>query len=130
MQFLSDTPRSEKPSGPPQSSEREINEAFRQVQLRIYRRFRKNPDIAALLFLIGIRELGQVKQKFTKEEKVAVMNLALCRLMSYEGYYVLEGLDEKGWPCWTAIRPLPAMSSEEQELLLKRLIIRYFADLP
>ena len=47
-----------------------INEAFRQVQLRIYRQFQKNPDIDALLFLIGMRELGSVKEHFTKEEKV------------------------------------------------------------
>jgi hypothetical protein len=107
----------------------EINEAFRQVQLRIYRQFKKNPDIDALLFLIGTRELGTVKEKFTKDEKVNLMHIATCKLMSYEGYFALEGLDKDGWPHWVAIKPLPEMSVEEQEYLLKQLIIRYFAEL-
>jgi hypothetical protein len=112
-----------------QNSPSEINEAFRQVQLRIYRQFKKNPDIDALLFLIGTRELGMVKEKFTKEEKQDLMHIANCRLLSYEGYFELEGLDKDGWPHWVAVKPVPEMTLEEQEHLLKRLIIRYFAEL-
>jgi hypothetical protein len=111
------------------NSKNDIQEQFRQIQLRIFRRFKKNPDINALLFLIGIRELGQVKKKFTKDEKVALMHIATCKLLSYEGYYALKGFDEEGWPHWIALKPVPTMSLDEQELLLKRLIIRYFAEL-
>ncbi|GIV34094.1 MAG: hypothetical protein KatS3mg031_1629 [Chitinophagales bacterium] len=103
-----------------------INEGFRKVQARIYRQFKKNPDLHALLFLIGIRELGQLKSRFTKEEKQYLMHVAVCRLLSQEGYYVFQGLDEDGWPHYAPIRQLPPMHADEQEYLLKKLIIRYF----
>ena len=103
-----------------------INEAFRKVQVRVYRRFKKNPDLHAMLFLIGMRELGQLKNKFTKEEKQYLMHIAVCRLLSEEGYYVLQGLDEDGWPHWIATQQLPKLSVDEQEYLLKKHIIRYF----
>lgn len=106
-----------------------IDEAFRKVQVRIYRQFKKNPDLNAVLFLIGMRELGQVKDKFTKEEKQHLMHIAVCRLLSEEGYYELEGLDQDGWPHWIATQQLPKMTLEEQEYLLKKQIIRYFGAL-
>jgi len=106
-----------------------INESFRKVQVRIYRQFHKNPDLHALLFLIGMRELGQLRKKFTKEEKQHLMHIAVCRLLSEEGYYELEGVDEEGWPHWAATQKLPEMTVEEQEYLLKKQIIRYFAAL-
>ncbi len=106
-----------------------LNEAFRKVQARIYRQFRKNPDLHALLFLIGMRELGQLSKKFTKEEKQHLMHVAVCKLLSEEGFYELEGLDKDGWPHWVATQKLPKMSVEEQEYLLKKQIIRYFAAL-
>ncbi len=108
---------------------KEVNEAFRQVQLRIFRQFKKNPDLNAMLYLIGIRELGLAKEKFTKEEKQDLMHIATCRLLSYEGYFALEGLDKDGWPHWVAVKPMPQLELDAQEHLLKRLIIRYFAEL-
>lgn len=105
---------------------REIEDQFRKVQVRIYRQFKKNPDLNAVLFLIGIRELGQMKEKFTKEEKQDLMHIAVCRLLSEEGFYELEGLDQDGWPHWIATQQLPKLSLDEQEYLLKKQIIRYF----
>jgi hypothetical protein len=96
------------------------------VQARIYRQFKKNPDMHALLFLIGMRELGKVQKKFAKEEKQYLMHIAVCRLLSEEGYYELEGLDKDGWPHWIATQKLPVMTLDEQEYLLKKQIIRYF----
>jgi hypothetical protein len=106
-----------------------IDEQFRKIQVRIFRQFKKNPDVEALLFLIGMRELGVVKENFSKEEKVNLMHIATCKLMSYNGYFELEGLDKDGWPHWVAIKPVPQLPVEEQEYLLKQLIIRYFAEL-
>ncbi len=106
-----------------------IKESFRKVQARIYRQFRKNPDLNAILFLVGIRELGKIQDGFTKEEKQHLMHIAVCRLLSEEGYYELEGLDAEGWPHWAATQSLPKMSVDEQEFLLKKNIIRYFAAL-
>ena len=103
-----------------------IDEQFRKVQVQIYRQFQKNPDLDVLLFLIGVRELGVVKDKFTKSEKVDLMHIATCRLLSEEGYYKLAGQDQEGWPHWEPIKALPTLTTYEQEYLLKKQIIRYF----
>lgn len=87
------------------------------------------PDLNAVLFLVGIQELGQIKNQFTKEEKQDLMHIAVCRLLSYEGYYEFEGIDSDGWPHWKAARPFDLKGVKEQERLLKELLIRYFADL-
>jgi hypothetical protein len=52
------------------------------------------PDMNAILFLIGIQELGRWKAQFTKEEKQDLMHIAICHLMSYDGYYTFKGRDD------------------------------------
>ena len=84
------------------------------------------PDLQAVLFLIGIQELGSVKSKFTKEEKQDLMHIAVCTLLSADGYYTLQGLDGDGWPHFTQIRPVPTQGIKEQERMLKEKIIQYF----
>lgn len=105
----------------------EIDAQFIKIKQRIYRQFKKNPDVDAVLFLIGMRELGALPgRKFSKEQKQDLMHIAVCRLFGDLGYYQLEGLDEEGWPHWVAVKPLPKMDFSTQEYLLKQQIIRYF----
>lgn len=89
----------------------------------------KPPELNAVLFLVGIQELGQLKEVFTKEEKQDLMHIAVCRLLSYEGYYEFEGIDSDGWPHWKVAKPLTLTGVKEQEQLLKELLVRYFNDL-
>lgn len=84
------------------------------------------PDLQAVLFLIGIQELGTVKRKFTKEEKQDLMHIAVCTLLSADGYYALEGIDGDGWPHFKQVRPVPVEGTKEQERMLKEKIIHYF----
>ena len=44
----------------------------------------------AILFLIGIQEVGDFRTKFTKEQKQDLMHVAVCSLLSPSGYYELE----------------------------------------
>lgn len=70
----------------------EIKEQFKKTEL---------PDMDAILFLIGIQELGQPSKKtFTKEEKRDLMHIAVCTLFEDEGYYEFVGRDQDGWPHW------------------------------
>lgn len=100
---------------------------FRSVQARLKAQFGKIPNLDALLFLIGIQELGWWRKKFTKEQKQDLMHIAVCRLLSEEGYYSFAGHDEDGWPHYEKTEDLPKLSLEEQEYLLQRQIVRYFA---
>ena len=86
------------------------------------------PDLKSVLFLIGVQELGQGPRTFSKREKEELMHIAICRLMSYLGYFELSHQDQDGWPHWKSVKPVTARSSFEQEHLLKQLAIQYFEE--
>ena len=88
----------------------------------------KKPNLEALLFLIGIQELGKGKRNFSKEEKQDLMHIAVCHLLSQEGYYEFEGTDKDGWPHWRLINTMPSGGLKDQEQLLVKNIKKYFAD--
>ena len=83
-------------------------------------------DLNAMLFLIGMQELGSGAKNFSKEEKQDLMHIAVCKVLSYGGFYELSGIDEDGWPHWKLVKPLPHFDLMEQESLLKSYIIEYF----
>ncbi len=86
----------------------------------------KPKDLNAVLYLIGIQELGKGVNDFSKEEKQDLMHVAICKVLSYSGFYELEGIDEEGWPHWKIKRELPKLDLTEQESLLKSHVIEYF----
>jgi hypothetical protein len=86
------------------------------------------PDLNMVLFLIGIQELGRWKKGFSKEEKQDLMHIAVCSLLSHEGYYEFLGRDEEGWPHFRQVLEMPAMHTAEQEKLLKINAVRYFQE--
>ena len=89
---------------------------------------KKPKDLNAVLFLIGVQELGRGNKRFTKEEKQDLMHIGICKVLSLGGYYELEGLDEEGWPHWKVKKKLPHFDLLEQEKLLKMHVIEYFEE--
>lgn len=87
---------------------------------------KKPSDMNAVLFLIGVQELGQGRRNFTKEQKQDLMHIAICKVLSFSGFYELEGIDEDGWPHWKMMRKLPNFDLLDQEKLLKMHVIEYF----
>jgi hypothetical protein len=88
---------------------------------------KKPADLNGVLFLIGVQELGQGNKRFSKEEKQDLIHIAICKVLSYSGYYELEGLDKEGWPHWKVAKRLPRFDLLEQEKLLKMHVLEYFA---
>lgn len=86
------------------------------------------PDLNTVLFLIGIQELGRWKKSFSKEEKQDLMHIAVCRLLSQEGFFDFVGRDEDGWPHYRQVLEMPPRNTMEQERLLKINAIRYFQE--
>jgi hypothetical protein len=89
---------------------------------------RKPKDLNGVLFLIGVQELGQGYRNFSKEEKQDLMHIAICKALSFSGYYELEGVDKDGWPHWKLIKKLPRFDLLEQEQLLKLNVLEYFVN--
>ncbi len=103
--------------------DRKWERLMRQVESMIGRRPK---DMHGVLFLIGVQELGKGTRNFTKEEKQDLMHIAICKVMSYAGYYELEGIDQEGWPHWKMVKKLPHFDLLEQEKVLKIQVMEYF----
>ena len=96
------------------------------LEEKLMARFGKKPDMEAILFLIGIQEVGDFRTKFTKEQKQDLMHVAVCSLLSPSGYYELEMVDEEGWPHYRQLKTLPVFNFIEQENFMKDHILLYF----
>ncbi len=79
-----------------------------------------------ILFLIGIQEFGDIRAKFTKEQKQDLIHIAVCSLLSQSGYYEIGGVDSEGWPHFRQLKELPVMNLIEQENFLKDHVLLYF----
>ncbi len=97
-----------------------------QLEAKLIERFGKKPDMEAILFMIGIQELGDIKQKFSKEQKQDLMHIGVCTVLSASGYYEMENVDEDGWPHFRQLKALPEYGLKEQEDFLKDHILLYF----
>lgn len=86
----------------------------------------RKPDFQGMLFLIGVQELNQIKESFTKEEKQDLMHIAVCKLLSAEGYYQFVYKDDEGWPHYNLVKEAPNLNLVQQEFLLKKQILKYF----
>lgn len=97
-----------------------------KLEEKMMEKFGKKPDMEAILFLIGIQEFGNIRKKFSKEQKQDLMHVAVCSLLSQSGYYKLEGHDDDGWPHFLQLKELPAYNMIEQENFIKDHVLLYF----
>ncbi len=104
----------------------DLQQRWWNLEATLVERFGKKPDLEAILFLIGIQEFGDIKDKFTKEQKQDLMHVAVCQLLSASGFYELEWVDEDGWPHFKQLKPMPDMNAPEQENFIKDHILLYF----
>jgi hypothetical protein len=105
----------------------DMDKKWHALRLQLERLFGKRPeDLRSVLFLIGVQELGKGMKAFSKEEKTDLIHIAICKILSYSGFYRLEGLDEDGWPHWKSVKKLPNFDLLEQEKLLKMHVLEYF----
>lgn len=88
----------------------------------------KNPTIETILFLIGVQELGSGKQKYSKDDKLNLLHVAVCRLLEPFGYYKFNEYDADGWPQFETLKELPELKPNEQSILMKKAVIQYFVD--
>lgn len=86
-------------------------------------------NIDAIIYLIGVQELGQGQRKFKKDEKVNLMHIAICKLLEPYGYYEFDFFDNDGWPHYKIVNELPNLKPGEQSVLMKEAIVSYFEEL-
>ena len=112
-----------------ESSDSSLESRWKILTKILETQFGKRPNLEGILFLIGIRELGILPRKFTKDEKVNLMHIAVCAVLSRSGYYRLTGQDADGWPHWEAEKPLPFLDIFYQVNFLRAHICDYFTEI-
>ncbi len=83
-------------------------------------------DVDAIIYLIGIQELGIGNQNFKKDDKINLMHIAICKLLEPYGYYKFDYVDADGWPHYELIEQLPNLKAGEQSVFMKEAIVNYF----
>jgi hypothetical protein len=102
---------------------------WKNVLNMLEERFGKKPDVQTIIFLVGHRELGKHQVKFTKEQKQDLIHVGVCTLLSRANYYTFLDFDADGWPHFEYNREQPKLNHEQQEILLKKMIVEYFKNL-
>ena len=105
-----------------------LKEEWLEIQNKISDKFGygETLNVDAIIYLIGVQELGQGYKKFKKDEKLNLMHIAICKLLEPYGYYKFDFFDEDGWPHYKLLDKLPNLKAGEQTILLKQAIINYF----
>ena len=85
-------------------------------------------DIDAIIYLIGIQELGQIHRQFKKDQKLELMHIAICKLLEPYGFYEFDYVDDEGWPHYKVKEELPHLKAGEQSILMKEAIVNYFVE--
>ena len=92
---------------------------------KLEKQFDDEMSLKGILYLIGIQELNFGIKKFSREEKINVLHVATCKLLSSYGYYKFNHVDKDGWPHYKEIKALKNVSEKEQKNLIKKAIIKY-----
>ncbi|HMC00991.1 MAG TPA: hypothetical protein VKN14_08160 [Flavobacteriaceae bacterium] len=85
-------------------------------------------DLDAIIYLIGVQELGQLHRTYKKDHKLDLMHIAICKLLTPYGYYEFDYVDEEGWPHYNVKEELPFLKAGEQSILMKEAIVNYFVE--
>ncbi len=85
-------------------------------------------ELDAIIYLVGVQELGQLNRSFKKDEKLNLMHIAICRLLEPYGYYEFEFFDDDGWPHYKVKEQLPPLKAGEQSVLMKEALVNYFME--
>lgn len=105
----------------------EFEMEWKSTMAKLEAQFGGGLDLDGILLLIGVQELGQGPRKFKKDEKIELFHVAICTLLQEYGYYEFVGRDEDDWPHFKRVKELPNLNASEQELMMKKAVVKYVA---
>ncbi len=108
--------------------EKTVSRDWLKVRNYVNLSFNKKPDINAVLFLIGLNELGIIKDVWTKEEKQDLMHIGLCTIFLKDSFFKFVEYDNDGWPHFEKTENVDVGNLREQEFLIKSRAISYFRE--
>lgn len=108
----------------------ELKKNWEKVQQKLSQQFADGDtlELDAIIYLVGVQELGQLHRRFKKDQKLDLMHIAICRLLEPYGYYEFDFIDEDGWPHYKVTEQLPNLKAGEQAIMMKEAIVQYFLE--
>jgi len=75
-----------------------LKQRWDKLILKLSEDFSENEliDMQSIIFLIGVQELGLIKTNFSKNNKLDLMHIGVCKLLSDYGYYIFDYIDNDG----------------------------------
>ena len=103
----------------------DLNKKWDALVLRLEEKFDDEMNLKGILYLIGVQELNMGIKRFGREEKLDILHVAVCKILTPFGFYKFDTVDEEGWPHWKELKALKNLDEEKQGLLMKEAIINY-----
>ena len=102
--------------------------SWEELLLKVSKKFNVLADFDFLLFLIGIQERGTGYIKYSKDEKMDLINLARCVLFELKGFYKCTGNDDAGWPAFAVVNEIKDIPPSARERILKEAMMEYLSE--
>ena len=106
----------------------DIEIKFNQLVQVLAEKYGEGIELEGILIMIGVQELGQGARKFSKDEKMNLMHIAICTILEPYGIYEFDKNDDDGWPHFKKLKNMPALNVKEQEMFMKEAIFNYFIE--
>jgi len=112
------------------SRDEKLKERWNDLTAKLSTQFADGDELEldAIIYLVGVQELGQYHKKYKKDDKLDLMHIAICRLLEPYGYYEFDFFDKQGWPHYIVKEELPPLKAGEQSVLMKEAIVDYFLE--
>ena len=91
------------------------------------KRFNQEITLKGILYLIGVQELNRGVQEYSREQKINVLHVAVCKILTPFGFYKFDKIDEDGWPHYIELKAIKKLSEKNQESLMKEAVIKYLS---
>lgn len=104
-----------------------LEKKWNDLIYKLEEQFGEEMTLKGILYLIGVQELNFGIKQFPREEKINVLHVGTCRVLSFFGYYQFDYIDSDGWPHYKELKALSSLSAIEQEKLMKKGILKYLS---
>ena len=104
---------------------KDLSARWDNLILDLEAKFDDEMSLKGILYLIGVQELNMGVKRFSREEKIDVLHVAVCKILTPFGFYKFDKVDEDGWPHWIELKPLKSLDKKEQEMLMKKGVLNY-----
>ena len=105
----------------------DLDKKWSQLLEKLEKQFNQEMTLKGVLYLIGVQELNLGIKQYEREEKVNVLHVAICKILTPFGFYKFDRIDEDGWPHYIELKAIKNLSDSQQEELMKEAVIKYLS---